>query len=163
MDTVDGVGNLGSSAAVGYWLDYGRFLQTKVLAMSPPFHEFCARVLRRLLAYLQFICGHLLLLEFSEALFPRNCSFLELASSMAGTKLFLCLMYCTEVVFLKLYFSHLEQVYFCADYGTKQRGDFTCWCNTSIFIRCTALYNKHGEDLILMTPIFHRWVGFSQA
>jgi len=60
------------------------------------------------------------LLEFSEILFPWNCSFLELASSVAGTKPFLCLMCCTEVVFLKLYFSHLEQAYFCANYGTKQ-------------------------------------------
>lgn len=30
--TVDGIGNLGSPAAVGYWLSCGRFLQRKVLA-----------------------------------------------------------------------------------------------------------------------------------
>lgn len=59
-----------------------------MLARSPLLHEFCARVLCRLLAYLRFIYGHLFLLEFSEMFFPWNCSFLELASSVTGKKTF---------------------------------------------------------------------------
>jgi len=54
MGTVDGLGNLGSPAAIEYGFDCGKFLQRKVLARSP-LHEFCARVLCILLAYLQFI------------------------------------------------------------------------------------------------------------
>lgn len=44
MDPVDGVGNLASPAAVGHWLDSGRFLLMKVLGRSPLFMS-CARVL----------------------------------------------------------------------------------------------------------------------
>lgn len=111
-----------------------------------------ARVLYRLVAYLQFIYGHVLLPEFSEILFPWNCGFLELASSMAGTKPFLCLMHCSEVVSLKQYSCPLEQSSFCADYGTKQERGLHCLSNTLILAWCISLYSNQGQDLILTTP-----------
>lgn len=105
-----------------------------------------------LVAYLQFIYGHVLLPEFSEILFPWNCGFLELVSSVAGTKLFLCLMYCSEVVPLKQHFCPLEHSSFCADCGTKQERGLHCSSDTLILTWCTALYNEQGKDLILTTP-----------
>lgn len=46
-------------------------------------------------------------------------------------------MCCTEVVFLKLYFSHLEQAYLCADYGTKQERDL------HLLIQYLSIYMVH--------------------
>lgn len=90
--------------------------------------------------------------EFSQILFLWNCGFLELASSVAGTKPFFCLMYFSEVVSLKQYFCPLEQSSFCADYETEQERGLHCSSNTSILTRCISLYSKQGEDLILATP-----------
>lgn len=50
----------------------------------------------------------MLVLEFSEILFPWKCSFLELASSLAGTHPFVLLMYRTDVAFQTLHFYGLE-------------------------------------------------------
>lgn len=85
----------------------------------------CARVLYRLVAYLQFIGGHLLLPQFSEILFPWNCCFLELASSVAGMKLFLCLLHCSEVVSLKQCFCPGSCHPSVQIVGPGTRGDFT--------------------------------------
>lgn len=123
----------------------------------------CARVLYRLLAYLQFIYGHLLLLECSEILFPCNCSFLELASSVAGVKLFPCLMYCSrsgvsEAVFL----SFRARILLCRPWGQAGEG-------TSLLIQHLNVYRMHcpvqqtGWRPDPNNSIFPRWTGFSQA
>lgn len=98
----------------------------------------CARVLYRLVTYVQFNYGHLLLPEFSEILFPWNCSSLELASSVAGRKLFLCLMYCSEEVSPKQYFCSLELSSFCADCARDQAGE-----GTSLLIQYLNIYMVH--------------------
>lgn len=120
----------------------------------------CARVLYRPVAYLQFIYGHVLLPEFSQILFPWNCGFLELASSVAGTKPFLCLIYFSEVVSLKQYFCSLEQSSFCADWAGEE---------TSLLIQYLNTYMVHfpvqqtGRRPDPSNSIFQRWTGFSQA
>lgn len=117
MVTVDGIENLGLPVAVGYWPNCGRFLQRKVLARvsSVPsvLHQSAVQASSLPAVHLWTpITARIQWNPFSLEL--------QLPSSTAGTKVFLCLMHCTEVVFLEPYFSHLEQVYFCADYGTKQ-------------------------------------------
>lgn len=105
----------------------------------------CAGVLYRLVAYLQFIYGHLLLPESSEILLPWNCCFLESASSVAGTKLPVSHALLRSGVSEAVFLSFGAAILLCRLWEPTADP-------TPIFTRCTALYNKQGEDLTLATP-----------